>query len=126
VGWKGCTVVQGDASGNILALSQEPLHSYLCHASKPIASGRRRPLLFCNVLSTMPALLPHLFRRSFDLTIPKAEFSDQWANPSDIFTALLILGGDGGEMVAKAVAQLAGRGLVPVAFSIGMHYAYWI
>jgi hypothetical protein len=69
----------------------------------------------------MPALLSHQFRRNFDLSSPKAEFSDQWVNPSDIFTALLILGGDGGEMVSKAVAQLAGHGLIPVAFSIGMY-----
>ncbi|KAB8201891.1 hypothetical protein BDV34DRAFT_201838 [Aspergillus parasiticus] len=67
----------------------------------------------------MPVLLPYLYRRGFDLSTPNSEFLDQWTNPSDIFTALLILGGDGGEMVAKSVAQLAGRGLVPVAFSIG-------
>lgn len=67
----------------------------------------------------MPAL-PALIRRSFDLSSPNSELSGQWSNPSDIFTALLILGGDGGEMVAKAVAQMAGHGrLVPVPFSIG-------
>lgn len=70
----------------------------------------------------MPAFLPNIFRRSFNFTAPNDQFSSQWANPSDIFTALLILGGDGGEVVARAVAQLAGRGLVPVAFSIGMYH----
>ncbi|KAL2069974.1 hypothetical protein VTL71DRAFT_14654 [Oculimacula yallundae] len=67
----------------------------------------------------MPSLMPDKLRRSFNTTFPNDELSNQWVNPSDIFTALLILGGDGGEMVAKAVAQLSGRGLVPVAFSIG-------
>lgn len=40
----------------------------------------------------------------------------QWRNPSDILSVLLILGP---EIVQRAVAQLAGRRVTPVAFSFG-------
>ncbi|OJJ36269.1 hypothetical protein ASPWEDRAFT_538677 [Aspergillus wentii DTO 134E9] len=59
--------------------------------------------------------MPALFHRDFDLSPPKWEFSDQWTNPSDIFTALLILGGDGVE-VAKAVDSLLGVALSQLLF----------
>ncbi|KAM0812453.1 hypothetical protein AB5N19_12444 [Seiridium cardinale] len=39
-----------------------------------------------------------------------------WAEPSDVFSVLLLLGG---EIVNKALAQLAGGTLTPVAFSFG-------
>ena len=39
-----------------------------------------------------------------------------WQNPSDTLSILLIIGGD---VVLKALAQLSGRRLVPVAFSFG-------
>merc|ERR1712093_866825 len=42
--------------------------------------------------------------------------SDQWENPSDVFSVLLILGGD---VVERALAQLAGSPVTPVAFSFG-------
>lgn len=43
-------------------------------------------------------------------------FREQWINPGNIFNVLLLLGGD---IVGKALAQLAGSGLAPVAFSFG-------
>lgn len=65
----------------------------------------------------MPALPAHLFiRRVLAFGIPSHEFSEQWKNPSDVFSVLLILGGD---VVARALAQLAGSGIAPVAFSFG-------
>ncbi|KUL89159.1 hypothetical protein ZTR_03704 [Talaromyces verruculosus] len=74
----------------------------------------------------MPALLPHQFRRNFDLSVPKGEFLDQWVNPSDIFTALLILGGEvmgcpvdilGWVVfsVRSALSALARKGILPEA-----------
>ncbi|KAJ6014884.1 hypothetical protein N7540_009475 [Penicillium herquei] len=47
---------------------------------------------------------------------PSHEFSGQWKNPSDVFSVLLILGGD---VINRALAQLAGSGICPVAFSFG-------
>ncbi|KAI5458769.1 hypothetical protein BGZ63DRAFT_362815 [Mariannaea sp. PMI_226] len=44
------------------------------------------------------------------------QFRTQWVNPSDVFSILLILGGD---IVSLALAQLAGSGFTPVAFSFG-------
>lgn len=40
----------------------------------------------------------------------------QWQNPNDIFTILMILGGD---VVQQALAQECGTWLVPVSFSFG-------
>ncbi len=43
----------------------------------------------------------------------------QWSNPSDIFTILLLIGGD---IVQAAIAQLSAgpvSGLTPVSFSFG-------
>ncbi|KAK0497974.1 hypothetical protein EDD18DRAFT_1160441 [Armillaria luteobubalina] len=41
---------------------------------------------------------------------------DTWQNPSDTLSILLIIGGD---VVLKALAQLAGRPFTPIAFSFG-------
>jgi hypothetical protein len=46
------------------------------------------------------------------------EFSDQWRNPNDVFSVLLIVGAD---VVHHAIAQLAGTCLTPVAFSFGTY-----
>ncbi|EXJ60561.1 hypothetical protein A1O7_04714 [Cladophialophora yegresii CBS 114405] len=55
--------------------------------------------------------------RPFDAGIPATWFRDEWKSPSNYaFTILLLLGGD---VVAKALAQLAGGRLTPVAFSFG-------
>lgn len=66
-----------------------------------------------------PAPIFQLFpRREFDPGAPAASFADEWANPSNYaFTILLLLGGD---VIARALAQLAGGPLTPVAFSFGM------
>jgi len=48
---------------------------------------------------------------------PSTLFRNEWKNPSNYaFTILLLLGGD---VVACALAQLAGGKLTPVAFSFG-------
>ena len=45
------------------------------------------------------------------------EVRQQWTQPTDVFSVLLLLGG---EIVNKALAQLAGGVLTPVAFSFGV------
>jgi hypothetical protein len=53
----------------------------------------------------------------FNPAAPAAEFVAQLRNPGDVFSVLLLLGGD---IVARAIAQLVGpRGFTPVAFSFG-------
>ncbi|KAK9427262.1 hypothetical protein V1505DRAFT_53790 [Lipomyces doorenjongii] len=64
----------------------------------------------------MPQLISHILAREFNLGASSIEFSDQWKNPSDVFSVLLILGGD---VVARALAQIAGSTVTPVAFSFG-------
>ncbi|KAH6972628.1 hypothetical protein EDB80DRAFT_833937 [Ilyonectria destructans] len=64
----------------------------------------------------MPPVAFQLLRRRFDPGVPSDEFSQQWTNPSDAFSILLILGGD---VVARALAQLAASPVTPVAFSFG-------
>ncbi|KAJ5514323.1 hypothetical protein N7463_003875 [Penicillium fimorum] len=54
--------------------------------------------------------------RTFSEYLSASGFSTQWRTPSDIFSVLLILGGD---IVSRALAQLAGSRLTPVAFSFG-------
>jgi hypothetical protein len=53
---------------------------------------------------------------SFDPNLPSGEFSDQWTHPGDVFSVLLILGGD---VVGRALAQLTGGRLTPPTFSFG-------
>jgi hypothetical protein len=58
--------------------------------------------------------------RTFDLNAPSAAFEAQWRSPSNYaFTVLLLLGGD---VVSRALAQLAGDRITPVAFSFGMSF----
>ncbi|KAK5309166.1 hypothetical protein LTR70_010549 [Exophiala xenobiotica] len=64
----------------------------------------------------MPPVLVDLMRREFDPGDPSRDFWAQWKNPGDVFSVLLILGGD---VVARALAQLVGSGITPVAFSFG-------
>ena len=69
----------------------------------------------------MAPLVFRLFNRSFDPQLPSDELSDQWKNPGDVFSVLLILGGD---VVARALAQLAGSRFTPVTFSFGKRCQY--
>ncbi|KAF3931298.1 hypothetical protein ABW19_dt0201025 [Dactylella cylindrospora] len=64
----------------------------------------------------MPPIFTQLIRRAFDPVLPSNEFSEQWQNPGDVFSVLLILGGD---VVGRAIAQLAGSRVTPIAFSFG-------
>jgi hypothetical protein len=43
--------------------------------------------------------------------------ASNWSQPGDVFSVLLILGGD---IVSRALAQLVGSTVTPVAFSFGM------
>jgi hypothetical protein len=45
-----------------------------------------------------------------------AYLAAQWRNPNDILSVLLLVGPD---VVKRAIAQLAGRAITPVAFSFG-------
>ncbi|RYP29001.1 hypothetical protein DL767_006961 [Monosporascus sp. MG133] len=53
----------------------------------------------------MPPMLVGFIRRNSDPGQPSSEFWAQWKNPGDVFSVLLILGGD---VVARAIAQLGG------------------
>ena len=65
----------------------------------------------------MAPFLATLISRGVDRSQVAHEFANQWTRPGDVFNILLILGGD---VVARAMAQLAGSGLCTVAFSFGM------
>ncbi len=67
---------------------------------------------------TMPPALVNIVSRSLDLKEAAKVIRDQSNNPGDVFSVLLILGGD---VVARALAQLVGSRVVPVAFSFGTH-----
>ncbi|KAJ5834821.1 hypothetical protein N7447_000847 [Penicillium robsamsonii] len=55
-------------------------------------------------------------QHTFSERLSASESAAQWRTPSDIFSVLLILGGD---IVSRALAQLAGSRFTPVAFSFG-------
>ncbi|TRX90295.1 hypothetical protein FHL15_008840 [Xylaria flabelliformis] len=61
-------------------------------------------------------VLSYIIQQAFNPSSSSSGFFQQWANPSDVFSVLLILGGD---VVARALAQLAGSRITPVAFSFG-------
>lgn len=67
---------------------------------------------------TMPPFLSKIIARSTELNpgIPSNEFSDQWKHPGDVFSVLLILGGD---VVGRALAQFAGGFPGSPSFSFG-------
>ncbi|CAM6028782.1 unnamed protein product [Sphagnum balticum] len=74
------------------------------------------PQLNCTLpLSTLMGSpdIPQIRRR--DLATDSL-LSSQWKNPADILSVLLLIGGD---IIQKAIAQLSGDYLVPVAFSFG-------
>ena len=63
----------------------------------------------------MPPTLP-LLARTWNPGRTSVEFFDQWHDPAEVFSVLLILGAD---VVARALAQLSGSLVTPVAFSFG-------
>jgi hypothetical protein len=67
----------------------------------------------------MPPFFTTLVSRDsgFNATLSSDEFSDQWTHLVDVFTVLLIVGGD---VIGYALAQLAGGWLTPVTFSFGV------
>jgi hypothetical protein len=65
---------------------------------------------------SMAPLVYRLLRRQTESGPASGEFRKQWTTPSDVFTVLLIVGGD---VVARALAQLVGSSFTPVAFSFG-------
>jgi hypothetical protein len=67
----------------------------------------------------LATVLTLLRRASFDSGLPSDEFSEQWTHPGGVFSVLLILGGD---VVGRALAQVAGTGLTPVTFSFGLYF----
>ena len=66
-----------------------------------------------------PPFLAALMSRdsNFHPTLSANGFRDQWIHPGDVFSVLLILGSD---VVARALAQVAGSRPSIVAFSFGM------
>jgi hypothetical protein len=74
----------------------------------------------CSVYIMAPFYKHFLSSRAFDLNAPSAAFEAQWVSPGNYaFTVLLLLGGD---IVSRALAQLAGGRFTPVAFSFGMSF----
>lgn len=61
-----------------------------------------------------PAFPPS--RRQFDPEYATIGIKKQWINPSEIFSLLLLLGGD---IVGRALAQIVGPRFTPIAFSFG-------
>lgn len=67
-----------------------------------------------------PTALSILPRNSgFSMSYTSNALREQWTKPSDVFNVLLILGGD---VITRALAQLAGSGFAPVTFSFGSSY----
>ena len=60
--------------------------------------------------------MPPLFSRSFDTGLAAQALSNPWQSPGDIFSVLLLLGGD---VINRALAQITGSCFTPVAFSFG-------
>lgn len=67
-------------------------------------------------MSPLPQLAAGFARRTIDPGAASSQFSTQWQNPSDVFSVLLILGGD---VIRAALAQLSGSRITPIAFSFG-------
>lgn len=67
----------------------------------------------------MPSLLTIdtcFLHHIFDMSHTWSQFRLQWSQPGSILHVLMIVGGDD---VGRALAQLAGMGGAPVAFSFG-------
>lgn len=66
--------------------------------------------------SSIALKIPPTTMPIFDPGSPSGEFRVQWTHPGDVFSILLLLGGD---VIARALAQLTGNRLAPVSFSFG-------
>jgi hypothetical protein len=66
----------------------------------------------------MAPTLRNLFHsRDFQPSEPSDSFRSEWTDPSNYaFTVLLLVGGD---LINRALAQMAGGWITPVAFSFG-------
>ncbi len=64
-----------------------------------------------------PALGARWFEFNWNASKTSLDFESQWSQPGDVFTVLLLIGSD---VIARALAQLAGQGFTPVTFSFGM------
>jgi hypothetical protein len=71
-----------------------------------------------SIMSPIRSIALELQRRANNSHFSESadEFRQQWTQPTDVFSVLLLLGG---EIVNKALAQLAGGVLTPVTFSFG-------
>lgn len=64
----------------------------------------------------------NMIRSTEDARTTANDFRDQWTNPSDIFSLLLLVGGD---VIQKALAQFTLNRFRPMAFSFGwVAYAF--
>lgn len=64
----------------------------------------------------------NMIRNTQDARTTANDFRDQWTNPSDIFSLLLLVGGD---VIQKALAQFTLNRFRPMAFSFGwVAYAF--
>jgi len=73
-------------------------------------------LVISGASTSMAPMFERLLRRETEPGPASKELQKQWTTPSDVFTVLLIVGGD---VVARALAQLVGSSFTPVAFSFG-------
>lgn len=67
-------------------------------------------------MSPLPLPAANLVSRFFSPGVTSHELSSQWQNPSDVFSVLLVLGGN---VIQAALAQLTGSKITPIAFSFG-------
>jgi hypothetical protein len=74
--------------------------------------------------SEMPPVFADIVRRNLNFNPGETsdEFWAQWRHPGDVFSVLLILGGD---VVGRALAQVSGSPITPVAFSFGTSESVW-
>jgi hypothetical protein len=90
----------------------EPHGTHIHHTSPP-------NYLACRTYASPmpPSITPSTLQpRSAASAETSQQLRAQWASPSDIFSVLLIIGGD---VIQAALAQLSGGTLTPVTFSFG-------
>lgn len=92
------------------ASSQHETNAAQAHRFSPITLADQ------HYLGLMAPALNILRRIDFSPDVPSDELSNQWTHPSDVFSVLLILGGD---VVARALAQSTGSLIGIPSFSFG-------